>query len=82
MPITKPQLPPKAGYVEVSTQDRTRKYKKVKSEDGDHLISVEQALTDAELERIELGQSITEQELNAIQNGQTTTDLELMILGG
>lgn len=77
--ITKPELPPIFGYVEVDV-DGERKYMNVHTGeilDGVPVQSPEQ-YTEIELAQ----QSITDLELSDIEQGQQMTDLELMILEG
>lgn len=77
--ITKPELPPIFGYVEVDVEGE-RKYMNVHTGeilDGVPVQSPEQ-YTELELAQ----QAITDLDLNDIEQGQQITDLELMILEG
>ena len=77
--ITKPELPPIFGYVEVDVEGE-RKYMNVHTGeilDGVPVQSPEQ-YTEIELAQ----QAITDLELSDIEQGQQITDLELIILEG
>lgn len=77
--ITKPELPPIFGYVEVDAEGE-RKYMNVHT--GEILEGVpgeaKEQYTEIELAQ----QAITDLELSDIEQGQQMTDLELMILEG